>query len=164
MAATATQPRTPKAPRWGSKNCRAKPLLEYAIRMGYDIHPNGVPKNAVEVYGMQPIYKIYKYPNFCNNLKNLRSKTAGLKAAATLEDAAIARQINKFPICQWVDVGVGDQRVVYPRWQGHTAQYLLRLDIKMGKLEYFSPSKLRALRPLYRLFPLRVFETTSTAS
>jgi len=69
----------------------------------------------------------------------------------------VARQIRKFPISKWVVVGVGDQRVVYPRWQGHTAQYLLRLDIKMGKLENSSPSELQASRPVYRLFPLRVF-------
>jgi hypothetical protein len=69
----------------------------------------------------------------------------------------VARQIRKFPISEWVAVGVGHQRTVYPRWQGHTAQYLLRLDIKLGKLENFCPSVLRASRPLYRLFPLRVF-------
>jgi hypothetical protein len=147
----------PRAPRWGSKNCKGKPLLEYDIRKGRDRYLNGTLKSALEMHTMRPEYELHKIANFSANLKSLREKISGLKVAAELEDAAVARQLRKFPTNNWVTVGVGDAQVVYPRWQGHPAQYLLRLDIKGGNTEGHSPMSLRASRPLYRLFPLQVF-------
>jgi hypothetical protein len=139
--------------------CKGKPLLEYDIRKGRDRNLNGTLKHSVEMHTMRPEYEVHKIENFTVNLKGLREKIAGLKVAAELEDAAVARQLRKFPTNNWVTVGVGNARVVYPRWQGHPAQYLLRLDIKQGNLEGESPMSLRLKveRPLYRLFPLRVF-------
>jgi hypothetical protein len=67
--------RCSKPPRWGTKKCKGKLLLEYDIRMGRDLHNNGTPKSPLEVYDMHPdIYHIYKFENFTNNLKNLRKK------------------------------------------------------------------------------------------
>eukprot|EP00527_Entomoneis_sp_CCMP2396_P004980 CAMPEP_0198146002 /NCGR_PEP_ID=MMETSP1443-20131203/26838_1 /TAXON_ID=186043 /ORGANISM="Entomoneis sp., Strain CCMP2396" /LENGTH=164 /DNA_ID=CAMNT_0043809801 /DNA_START=184 /DNA_END=675 /DNA_ORIENTATION=- len=144
-----------KVPSWAKS--KAKKLLEYDIRNRKDLKRDGSPMGPKLVYKMHRIYEQYKYENFVTNLRSARKRVALKRASAVEDDAAVDRQIKAFPEKQFHTKGVGDERVTYPRWGGHAAQYLLRYDIFMGLHKTKTPKKLQKSRPLYHLFPPRVF-------
>jgi hypothetical protein len=141
---------------WGKS--KAKKVMEYDIRNKKDLYKDGKPMGPKAVYNMHPtIYHDYEYKNFSANLRGARNRVALKWKAATEDDDVVARQIKSFPEKQFHTKGIGCELVTYPRWGGHAAQYLLRYDISCGQHTKKTPFQLRKSRPLYRLFPLRVF-------
>ena len=167
-----------KAPRWGVKECKGKPLLEWMIIHGRDRYADGhlqgqeVPASIIHQSCDE--FKIYNKKNFETNCKKLREIVAKKKATAEAEAIAIKEQMEAFPPSQFHIKGVEGEEVMYPRWSGHVAQKLLRFDIQNGCLDHkydddatwFSadtpkermcPELLWHARPVYRLWPLTVF-------
>ena len=98
----------------------AKMLLVFDIQRGKDLRPNGKEKEPREVFAMRPEYQHYKYDNFRNNLRQLRNDIAKDRATAIVEDAAVAKHRKKYP---------PQSNRSWPRWPGHPAKHLLRMDI-----------------------------------
>lgn len=169
-----------KPPRWGSKSCKGKPLLEWMIMNGRDLYADGhlkgqeVPGDVIHESCEE--FRIYDKSNFKTNLRSLRDYVKAKKAKAQEEKDAYERQIAKIPQVQFHVKGVGTEQQIYPRWKGHVAQHLLRHDIKQGALDHtfpaddshtwyscespierMTPKKLWHSRPVYRLWPLKVF-------
>lgn len=173
-------PATKKVPRWGTKACKGKPLLEWMIIHGRDRYVDGhlqgqeVPPGVIHQSCEE--FKIYDKKHFETNCKKLREVVAKKKAIAEAEAVAIKEQMEAFPPAQFHIKGVEGEEVIYPRWSCHVAQKLLRFDIQNGCLDHkydddddatwFSantpkermcPELLWHSRPAYQLWPLKVF-------
>jgi hypothetical protein len=178
---TNSRQQSKKAPRWGTKSCRGKPYLEYMIINGLDCYQSGPLKGkeiaAAVLHQSHEIFKIYRIDLFTANCKSLRVAVVAKKKRAESEDKAINEQIAAFPLAQFHTKGISaeisgiatDEVIVYPVWGGHIAQKLLRYDIQQGILqepfwnpeelcwERMFPRNLRRTRPVYSLWPLKVF-------
>ena len=119
----------------------AKKLLTFDIKRRVDLLPNGKEKRPRQVYVMRPEYQRYKYDNFRNNLRKLRNDIAVERATAIVEAAAVARHRARFP---------PRSNRSWPRWPGHPAKHLLRMDIDEELHKIQTPAELRASRPEFR--------------
>ena len=172
-----------KVPRWGTKHCKGKPLLEYMIMNGLDLYQDGYLEGkevpAAVIHQSCDEFKIYDAKNFDVNLKKLRITVKEKKLKAVNEEKAFREQVVHCPSSQFHVKGldIDGTRVMYPKWSGHVAQKLLRFDIQNGCLDHkmptddstwfsavyptpsqrMTPEKLQASRPIYRLWPLKVF-------
>jgi hypothetical protein len=126
----------------------AKKLLAFDIQRGADLLPNGKEKGPGEVFKLRPEYQRYEYGNFRNNLRRLRNDIAKDRATAIVEAAAVVKHREKYP---------PKSNRSWPRWPGHPAKHLLRMDIDEEKHKIQTPAELHASRPEFREFPLRVF-------
>ena len=97
---------------------------------------------------MRPKYQRYKYNNFRNNLRKLRNDIAEDRATAIVEATAVAKHRTKYP---------PQSNRSWPRWPGHLAKHLLRMNIDEEKHKIQTPAELHTSRPEFRDFPLKVF-------
>jgi hypothetical protein len=126
----------------------AKKLLIFDIQRGKDLLPNGKEKQPRDVFVMRPEYERYKYDNFRTNLRKLRNDIEADRETAIVEAAAVAQHRTKHP---------PQSNGFWPRWPGHPAKHLLRMDIDQEEHTIQTPAELYASRAEYREFPLKVF-------
>jgi hypothetical protein len=74
-----------------------------------------------------------------------------LANSANADELALAHDRRIYPI------QMENPNFPYPRWDGHPAQCLLKIDVDSGKHKRYKPELLRMTRKEYKLFPLEVF-------
>jgi hypothetical protein len=130
----------------GWKNSKAKQQLKKDILDG-TVPPHWKPK---QVFATRPeLYKDYeKY--FATNLRNLRASIKAHQDRADEDYAAVLHNLAFYPRSLMDPRG-------YPRWDGSTAQVLLKQDISAGSHEGINPKVFRLTREEYMAFPPKVF-------
>jgi hypothetical protein len=130
----------------GWKDSEAKKVLKKDII-------DGVVKSTdrpIDVWNSRDIYKAYPKSNFATNLRNLRKAIAKSQSRAEEDAAAVANDLRIHPVAL-------ETRRGYPRWNGSSAERLLKLDMDEGKHQQMTTAELRATRPAFLLFPAKVF-------
>ena len=140
---TAKEPKPAEPPPWRHSN--AKELLKTDILQGKVA--NLTPE---EVYHSRPEFKQYKKENFKNNLRSLQRLLAKEIGRALWDDVALTLDKNHRR-------GNATNSRPYPRWNGSTAEALLREDVQNKKHEAMKPRALKETRPEYAPFPLKIF-------
>ena len=115
-------------------------ILEGRVTLG--MKPKAVLAMHPELYA--PYAK-----NFSANYRSLQRSIQSLHARRDEDHAWVSHDRRLHP------PSAVDLRG-YPRWDGHPAQRLLKLDVAAGKHKELLPKQLRLTRPEYMEFPLKV--------
>jgi hypothetical protein len=116
-------------------------ILEGRVTLG--MKPKAVLAMHPELYA--PYAK-----NFSANYRSLQRSIQSLHARRDEDHAWVSHDRRLHP------PSAVDLRG-YPRWDGHPAQRLLKLDVAAGKHKELLPKQLQLTRPEYMEFPLKVF-------
>ena len=136
-------PNNPVVP-W--KDSRAKRKLTKDILAGR-VNPEWKPKQVLAM--REELYKPYA-KNFGSNLRSLQKSLKKQQDRADEDDAAVIHDLGLYPRSDWDPRG-------YPRWNGSSAERLLKQDITAGRHEGRKPEALRSTRDEYGAFPDKVF-------
>jgi hypothetical protein len=88
------------------------------------------PKDVVKLWSE---YKTVKYNNFVCNFRNQKIVINKLLAKAEATNAALEKDCHLHPLV------ANPGNFPYPRWAGHEAQCLLKLDVDNNKHKIMKP-------------------------
>jgi hypothetical protein len=106
--------------------------------------PSDVVLHQVEYQNV--VYKI-----FVTNFRNLKIVIKKLRASAVASNVALEND------CRFHPIAANPANFPYPRWDGHEAQCLLKLDVDDNKHKTMKPAHLQKTRHQYECCPLPVF-------
>lgn len=103
-----------------------------------------------ELYKSHPGFKQWEFDRFEANLKRLAKVVEKDKKNLAFEEEAFKHEQNHFPQNDLGNRG-------YPLWGYHSANRLIKEDVKSGLAYRIKPSELRLMRDEYQKFPGVVF-------
>jgi hypothetical protein len=110
--------------------------------------PEAMPPR--EVYLLRPQFGTVVYKNFRTNLCALRKTLKQHGVRAQEDHVALIHDQRLYPTLPTIQLGA-------PRWNGSSAERLLKIDIDDGKNERNTPRELWLTRDEYKIFQLTTF-------